>query len=297
MTAIPPHLRPAYAHCAGIARRHYENFPVASLLVPARLRPHVCAVYAFARAADDFADESHYAGRRLELLDGWQAALGACVNGTSGHPVFAALGHTIRAFDMPLAPFSDLLSAFRQDVSVTRYADFARLLDYCRRSADPVGRIVLWLFGYRDAGRQGWSDAICTALQLANFWQDVAVDGRKGRIYLPQDDMARFGVSEAEVLAGRAGDGFRRLLAFQVARTREWFQRGRPLCGAVDGRLRMELRVTWLGGMAILDAIEAAGFDTLSTRPAHRAADRLMLLANGLLPGRFDHAYAGPAHV
>jgi squalene synthase HpnC len=294
MEPIPTHLQDAYGACARLAKAHYENFPVASVLVPAALRPHVCAVYAFARQADDFADEAEFEGQRIDRLDDWHARLQACVREEAADPTFAALGNTIRCFDMPLAPFLDLLSAFRQDVTVTRYADFAQLLDYCRRSADPVGRIVLWLFGYRDDRRRGWSDAICSALQLANFWQDVAVDAKKGRIYLPQDDMHRFGVTEADILSGQVSDAYRELLAFQVARTRELFQQGRPLCQQVSGRLGLELKVTWLGGMGILDAIEASRFDTLSSRPAHRSSDWLKLLMNALVPGRFSRVYGAP---
>jgi len=293
MSAIPPHLRADYDACARLAKAHYENFPVASILVPSKIRPHICAVYAFARQADDFADEPEFEGQRLQRLDDWQQRLEACVQGDVDHSTFAALGHTIRQFDMPLTPFLDLLSAFRQDVDTLRYDDFSELRDYCRRSADPVGRIVLWLFGYRDEQRQGWSDAICTGLQLANFWQDVVVDAAKGRIYLPQDDMRRFQVAEADILAGRGGDGFAELLAFQVARTRAIFQQGRPLCQQVSGRLGLELRATWLGGMAILDAIERGGYNTLSARPVHRRADWWSLALNALVPGRFARAYAG----
>ena len=298
MPAIPPHLQDAYGACADLAKAHYENFPVASVLVPSAIRPHVCAVYAFARQADDFADEAEFEGQRIARLDDWRTRLQACAKEEVTDPTFAALGHTIRCFDMPLTPFLDLLSAFRQDVEVARYVDFPQLLDYCRRSADPVGRIVLWLFGYRDGQRQDWSDAICSALQMANFWQDVAVDAKKQRIYLPQDDMRRFGVTEDDVLAGRVTDAYRDLLAFQVARTRGLFQQGRPLCQQVNGRLGLELKVTWLGGMGILDAIENARFDTLSDRPVHRSADWLKLLANALVPGRFSRVYEVPlAHA
>ncbi len=294
MSVIPAHLRSAYRYCARLAQGHYENFPVASVLIPKAIRPHVCAVYAFAREADDFADEPQFEGRRLERLNDWEQRLIACVDAESGHPIFDALGDTLRRFDMPLAPFLDLLSAFRQDVETCRYPDFAALGDYCRRSADPVGRIVLWLFGYRDEQRQGWSDAICTGLQLANFWQDVAVDARKGRIYLPQDDLARFGVTEQAILEGRGGAAFQRLLAFQVERTRKLFHAGKPLCHRTGGRLGLELKLIWLGGMGILDAVAAIGYDTLSRRPVHGKADWLRLGWRALAPGRFDRAYPAP---
>ncbi|MDH4228619.1 MAG: squalene synthase HpnC [Nitrospirota bacterium] len=304
---IPPALAPDYAHCTAIARGHYENFPVASLLIPARLRPHVCAVYAFARRADDFADEARFEGRRLERLRGWEEQFLAALNGVgpgpsgvSRNPVLRAAAHTASVFDLPAALFLDLLSAFRQDVTVRRYATFADLLDYCRRSADPVGRLVLRLFGYRDAELDRLSDAICSALQLANFWQDVAVDAAKGRIYLPVEDLHRFGVSADAVLAGGALDEaamerFRDLLGFRIARTRALFQDGKPLCQRVGGRLGMELKAVWLGGMAILDGIEAVDCDVFRRRPAHTSAARLRMAARVLVPGGFRRAYAGGA--
>jgi len=287
MRAPAPNLERAYAHCERIAREHYENFPVASLLVPRALRPHVCAVYAFARRADDFADEPRFEGRRIARLAAWERQLAAAAEGRSRHPVFAALGHTIRTHALPEQPLRDLLSAFRQDVTVQRYATYADLLDYCRRSADPVGRLVLSLFDKLSPRRAEWSDAFCTALQLANHWQDVAVDAARGRIYLPLEDMVNFGVTEEEVLAGRMSERFQNLLAYQVARTRELFDRGKPLCADVGGRLGLELKATWLGGSAILDAIARCGYDVFTRRPAHTAADRLRLAAGALVPGRF----------
>jgi len=283
-----PNLERAYAHCERIAREHYENFPVASLLVPRALRPHVWAVYAFARRADDFADEPRFEGRRLRRIAAWERQLAAAANGDHPrHPVFLALGHTIRTHALPLEPLRDLLSAFRQDVTVARYATYAALTDYCRRSADPVGRLVLALFDKLSPRRAEWSDALCTGLQLANHWQDVGIDAARGRIYLPLEDMAVFGVAEEEVLAGRMGERFQNLLAYQVARTRELFIRGKPLCADVGGRLGLELRAVWLGGTGILDAIARGGYDVFSRRPAHGAADRLRLAAGALVPGRF----------
>jgi len=292
MRAPAPNLERAYAHCERIAREHYENFPVASLLVPRALRPHVCAVYAFARRADDFADEPRFAGRRKARLIAWERRLSAAANGDARHPVFVALGHTIRTHALPVEPLRDLLSAFRQDVTVTRYGTYAELLDYCRRSADPVGRLVLALFDKLTPRRAEWSDAFCTALQLANHWQDVGIDAARGRIYLPLEDMAAFGVSEEDVLGARATEPFRNLLAYQVARTRELFDRGRPLCADVGGRLGLELRAVWLGGSAILDAIARNGYDVFARRPAHGTADRLRLAAGALVPGRFRRARA-----
>ncbi|MFQ5509789.1 MAG: squalene synthase HpnC [Leptospirillia bacterium] len=290
MQSIPKHLAGAYAHCQGVARRHYENFPVASVLVPAGLRPHVAAVYAFARRADDFADEAHFSGCRTARLDAWERQLENALAGRARHPVFRALSHTVAQFSLDPAPLFDLLSAFRQDVRVTRYRAFSELLDYCRRSANPVGRIVLALFGQDSARNVAWSDAICTALQLANFWQDVAVDRDKDRIYLPTEDMARFGVSESDVLEGRVTDGFRELMGFEVARTRNLFNVGRPLCQKVPGRLGYELKAVWLGGMGILDGVEAAGYDVFRARPAHGTRERLRFLADTLFPGAFSRA-------
>jgi squalene synthase HpnC len=288
-------LKSAYAHCVRLARGHYENFPVASVLVPKALRPHVCAVYAFARRADDFADEARFGGRRLARLAAWERQLEAALKGEARHPVFRALAHTIRAYHLPPKPFRDLLSAFRQDVLTSRYRNFAQLRDYCHRSADPVGRIVLALFGHRDPAYLPWSDAFCTALQLANHWQDVGVDAAKGRIYLPREDLEKFGVTEAEVLERRMSERFAELLAFEVARARELFHAGAPLCEQVGGRLGVELKAVWLGGMGILDAIERAGYDVFTRRPVHRPMGRVRMLRDAVVPGRFRRAREAPA--
>lgn len=297
MTTRPRNLKAAYAHCTRLTRAHYENFPVASWLTPAPLRPHVCAVYAFARRADDFADEGRFAGRRLARLAAWERQLEAAAAGRPVRgPVFRALAHTLKVHDLPVAPFHDLISAFRQDVTTTRYTNFNALRDYCRRSADPVGRIVLMLFGHRDERMFAGSDAVCTALQLANFWQDVAVDAAKGRIYLPGEDLSRFGVTPDDIRAGRMSDGFRRLMTFQVARTRRLFLEGAPLCDQLDGRLGMEVKAVWLGGMGILDAIERSGCDVLRRRPTHGRLAKARLLRDAVVPGRFRRALGG-AHA
>jgi hydroxysqualene synthase len=273
----------AYAYCEAQTRAHYENFPVASLAVPRSLRPHVCAIYAFARAADDFADEAIHEGRRLEELNRWASRLETCVAGGADHPVFVALGDTLRRFDLPLEPFRDLLDAFRQDCRVRSYASWDDLLDYCRRSANPVGRLLLLLFGHRDEGLNESSDAICTALQLTNFWQDVAVDYRKGRIYLPEDDRRRFGVGEDDLRDGRLHDGFRGLMTEVIARTRRKFAEGRPLLGSLRGRLAVEIRLVWLGGNRILDRIEARGCDVFRGCPRLSGADKARLAGRALL--------------
>jgi phytoene synthase len=276
----------AYASCEHAARSHYENFPVASLLVPPAMRPHIAALYAFARAADDFADEgAREAADRQRLLDGWKARLNAAVSaGAPGPPprdgeprntveIFLALGETIRSKRLPVGLFDDLLSAFAQDVTVTRYAAWDDVLDYSRRSANPVGRLVLRIAGYDEPRLDAWSDAICSALQLTNFWQDLKVDFDRGRIYLPAEEIAGHGAAEADLADGRLTQAWRAAMAAAVARTRAMFLAGRPLCGAVAGRLKHELRATWLGGMRVLSRIERVDFDVVDRRPSLGAGD------------------------
>ena len=277
-----PCLREARAFCARLAREHYENFPVASWLLPARVRPAVQAIYAFSRIADDFADEEKHEGRRLERIDEWERMLHDCFRGEAFHPVFVSLREDVAGFDLPRQPFLDLLSAFRMDVARSRYPDEASLLEYCRLSANPVGRLLLRLFGYDQEGLGQRSDEICTALQLANHWQDVAIDLRKDRIYLPEDARRRFGVGEDDLLAGRVTEGFRALMRERVARVRDLFAAGRPLCDAVRGRFRWELRLTWLGGRRILERIEAQDFDVLSEHPRLGPRDALVILGRAL---------------
>ena len=276
----------AYASCARDARGHYENFPVASLLIPRHMRRHVAAIYAFARAADDFADEgSRSAAERHRLLDGWRcrllqtrerdlvpppAALGEPANTVE---IFVALAATIRDAELPLPLFEDLLSAFRQDVSVTRYATWDELLDYCRRSANPIGRLVLRVAGYRSDRLDTWSDAVCTALQLTNFWQDFAIDLSRGRIYVPQEVLHAHGAREQDLAGAGLNQEWRASLAAVVARTRALFVAGRPVADAVRGRLRFELRATWLGGMRVLGRLEQSRFDPLHQRPRLHVAD------------------------
>lgn len=249
-------LKEAQGFCRKMTYGHYENFPVGSILVPKPLRQHVCNIYAFARTADDFADEAQFAGQRSERLAEWRDWTEACYRGDYHHPIFVALSETIREFDLPSSLFLDLVTAFQIDVDKSRYANFDEVLFYCRHSANPVGRLILALYRYKSPEWHYWSDEICTALQLANFWQDVAVDLKKDRIYLPQDEMGQYGVNEAELFAGQMSDALRALMTYQVARTQTLFDRGRPLCQAVsDGRLQMELKCTWLGGTTILRRI------------------------------------------
>jgi len=277
-------LQEAYRQCERLARDHYENFPVASWLLPRRMRPHIAAIYAFARGADDVADEGDRpAAERLRQLDAWGAHLDTAAAGgplpqDSHEPVFTALAATIRSCRLPVTLLEDLLSAFRQDVTTTRYATWTEVIDYCRRSANPVGRLVLRVAGYDDARLDERSDAICTALQLTNFWQDLERDYLKGRIYVPRELTKPRGAEEADLARRRLTPAWREALRDAGARTRALFVTGRPLCGAVRGRLRWELRATWLGGTRILEKLERAEYDVFAERPALRAADAPVLL-------------------
>ena len=274
-------LSDAYAACLALAQSHYENFPVASRLMPAALRPHVAAIYAFARTADDFADEPGRADdERLRLLAEWRARLHDSSDRTSE---FLALHDTIRRFDLPLQLFDDLLDAFTQDVTTTRYATWDAVLDYCRRSANPVGRLVLRLSGYRDDRLDAASDAVCTALQLTNFWQDLAVDWPRGRLYVPEEMFARHQADPRDLDAARWSPAWQRSLADCGHRTRALFDAGRPVCDGVSGRLRYELRATWLGGTRVLDRLERSGYNVFDSRPSLGAADALVIACETLL--------------
>jgi phytoene synthase len=281
-------LESAYDACARDCRAHYENFPVASFLLPRGMRPHIAAVYAFARAADDFADEGERTvDERHRLLDGWSSRLHEAAAGATstlqrpperGEPphtreIFLALGVTVRRLQLPLNLFDDLLSAFRQDISVHRYTTWESLFDYCRRSANPVGRLVLRIGGYTSGELDRWSDAICTALQLTNFWQDVGKDYARGRIYLPAEEMQAHRAGEGGLAERKLSPEWRSAIAAAVGRTRTLFNDGLPLCDRIRGRLRYELRLTWLGGNRILDRIEARRFDVLKHRPTLGAGD------------------------
>ena len=361
-------LADAYAACARLAAAHYENFPVASRLVPSRMRPHIAAVYAFARVADDFADEDGYTlAERHALLQDWHRRLlraaGCEIAGTevaaphrpvpaphrfvpaphqhasrSQEPaftpqrldgvqrpvlnvegqlqpaasespnvrerlenvepglqsrrtavdpdlIFLALAHTIQSCSLEVGLFEDLLSAFRQDTVVKRYATWDDVLDYCRRSANPVGRLVLRIAGYRDPDLDRSSDALCTALQLTNFWQDLAVDWRRGRLYIPLAERDAAGARDVDLDAARITPAWQAALGRATARTRELFERGRPVCDGVHGRLMYELRLTWLGATRILDRLEASRFDVFERRPSLGAADAPRL-GGGLITWR-----------
>ncbi|HET9482205.1 MAG TPA: squalene synthase HpnC [Candidatus Polarisedimenticolia bacterium] len=277
-----------------MAREHYENFPVASLLLPRGKRRHVAAIYAFARQADDFADEPAHGSNRLELLADWRLRLDRAAAGSADHPVFIALADTIGRYRLPVSLLHDLLTAFEQDVSVTSYRTFEELLGYCRCSANPVGRLLLHLFGRADEPLLAQSDAVCTALQLANFWQDIAIDLDKGRCYIPIEDLERFGCGAAQLALRRATPPFVEVMRHQVARTRELFGRGAGLPAAVGGRLGFELKLVMLGGSRILDRIEQAGYDVFHNRPTLGPPDwgRLLMRAAFLTQGGLRAALA-----
>ena len=283
--AIPDHApseAEARKYCRRLARSHYENFSVASWFLPERLRQHFFNVYAYCRISDDLGDEAGDTAASLQLLDQWETELDACYEGTSGHarhPVFVALAETVRKFEIPKHEFADLLTAFRQDQSISRYPTFSDLLGYCRYSANPVGHLVLYLCGYRDAERQSLSDYTCTALQLANFWQDVSADFARGRIYLPLEDLRRFGVSEDVIRDDENSTAFRAMMEFEVERAREWFAQGLPLVAKVERALATDIELFSRGGQEILHAIERQDYAVLGRRPAISKTRKLALVA------------------
>ena len=263
---------------------HYENFPVASILLPRRLVPAVEAIYAFARSADDIADEGDATpAERLAALDAYDAGIDAIANNTvAPSPLFARLRAIVLQFDLPLQPMRDLLSAFRQDIVTTRYANYADLRDYCARSANPVGVLMLSLYGAADERNIADANAICSALQLINFWQDVAIDWDIQRIYIPQDDMARFGVHEADIAAGHAGPAYRALMQFEVARARALMLSGAPLAKRLPGRIGWELRMMVQGGLFILERLDRVGYDVFRQRPKLKKIDWLAIGVNAI---------------
>jgi squalene synthase HpnC len=271
-----------------VSAAHYENFPVASFLVPRRLRRPILAIYRFARAADDAADEGHAPpAERLATLDRIGRALDRAVAGRPlpGDP-FPDLAVAIARHGLPRQLFLDLLSAFRQDVTTSRYPVYVDVLDYCRRSANPIGRLLLHLYGAVSPANLAHSDAICTGLQLVNLWQDIAIDWRKNRVYLPQEDLARFAVTEGEIADARCDERWRALLAFETARARALLASGRPLPRALPWRLALELRGVLAGGHRILDAIDAAHGDVFRHRPQLRPRDWAVVAAHALFPPR-----------
>src|SRR5947209_8559722 len=273
-----PSLQEAQQYCERLAKTHYENFSVATWFLPSRLRQYFYNVYAYCRISDDLGDEVGNAQQSLELLNQWEAELDACYHGSPRHPVFVALAQTVRQCGIPQHEFSDLLIAFRQDQTVTRFPTFDDVLGYCKYSANPVGHLVLYLCGYSDAERQQLSDYTCTALQLANFWQDVAVDYSKGRIYLPLEDLHGYGVTEEDIASHRATPAFIGMMKFEVERAREWFDRGLPLVKKVNRELAVDLELFSRGGQEILNAIERQGFDVLGRRPVISKSRKLWLV-------------------
>jgi phytoene synthase len=267
-------------------RPHYENFPVASLLLPARLRAPVRAIYAFARSADDLADEGELPDQaRLQALDRYRAELDAIAAGVPNRdPLFARLRQAIAEFGLPLQPFYDLLDAFAQDVVKKRYGDFAELMDYCRRSANPIGRLLLRLFGHDDAKSQSLSDAICSSLQLINHWQDIAIDWGKGRVYLPQSELARFGIAETQIAEGRWDATWAAMMDFQIDRTRALLSAGSPLAQALGGRIGLELRLIVASGFRVLDELARVRGDVFRHRPLITVRD---------WPAILTHAFFG----
>src|ERR1700721_1632833 len=277
--ASAPSLQKAREYCRELARSHYENFSVATWFLPKNLRQDFLNVYAYCRISDDLGDEVGDPAASLALLDEWQAELDACYQGSPRHPVFVALAETVRKFNIPKHEFSDLLIAFRQDQTVTRFETFAHVLAYCRYSANPVGHLVLYLCGYHDADRQQLSDYTCTALQLANFWQDVTRDYSKGRIYLPLEDLRRYSVTENDLAQSCNTPAFCEMMEFEVERAREWFDHGLPLIKKGDRKLAVDLELFSRGGQEILNAIARQRFAVLGRRPVISKARKLALVA------------------
>lgn len=275
-------LTEANRYCERLAKSHYENFLVAGAFCPRPLRQHFFNVYSYCRISDDLADETRDTAKALVLLDWWESELDRMYGGDPAHPVFVALEQTVRQFGIPAEPFRDLLTAFRSDQRTTRYPTTDAVLGYCRYSANPVGRLVLYLCGYSDAERLALSDKTCTALQLANFWQDVSRDLDKDRIYLPQEDMTRFGVTEEQLFARRFTPGYAELLRHEVEQTRAMFDEGLALCGLVDRRVRLDIEMFNRGGLEVLRLIERSGFDTLTRRPSVSKARQLAILVGRL---------------
>src|SRR5580704_14631358 len=292
-----PTLEQARAYCRRLATTHYENFHVASWFLPARLRPHFHSIYAYCRIADDLGDETGNREQSLALLDLWGDELDACYRGEARHPVFVALAESIRACDIPKTPFADLLIAFKQDQTVTRFETMADVLDYCRYSANPVGHLVLYVCGYRDPERFALSDHTCSALQLANFWQDVRTDYRdRDRIYFPAEDMRRFAVDETTIANGKFTPAFRDLMRYEVDFARRMFEQGLPLIGMVDRELAVDLDLFSRGGLEILRAIEQQDYDVLRSRPSISKSRKAALLVRALTGKFFGRGLAQSAH-
>jgi hydroxysqualene synthase len=274
----------AFAYCAEVTNAHYENFPVASLFLPQEKRPYIQAIYAFSRTADDFADElDRSPEERLAALDDWEGKLRLCYEGQAEHPVFIALKETVKRLEIPIDPLRDLLTAFKRDIVQNRYETFDDLLSYCKCSANPVGRLVLLIFGYKEEELFTLSDKICTALQLTNFWQDVVIDRQKNRCYIPLEDMKTFGYTLEQWESGIVNDSFRKMIKFQVERTRDLFYQGAELPSIIERDLQLELKLVWFGGMAILKRLEKINYDVVNQRPKLTTFSKAMILLRALL--------------
>lgn len=281
----------AFQYCEKMAKSHYENFPVGSFLLPKEKRRHIWAIYAYARTADDFADEGRTPAesvadlkKRLNQLDDWEFKLDKCLSGEVDHPIFMALGETIQQCGIPIQLLKDLLTAYRMDVQKKRYLNFEEVLTYCRYSANPVGRLVLHTFGYKDETLFLQSDSICTALQLTNFWQDIKIDLEKDRIYLPQDEMKKWGVSEADLFKENTTPAFESLVEVCAQKTAELFNLGLPLVSRVGKDLKLEMRLTWLGGTSILKKTIQNRYSVFKNRPVLALKNKVALLSCALLP-------------
>jgi squalene synthase HpnC len=280
---IPPGILPEGK--TNPAREHYENFTVGSIFLPREIKRHVFNFYAYCRVCDDLADETGDPALSTRLLEWWREELHECFNGNPRQPIFVALLETIRQFDLPMEPFEDLISAFMQDQTVTRYETFDQVLDYCKRSANPVGRIFLYLLRQADEHFFDLSDSTCTALQLANFWQDIGIDYQKGRIYIPKEDMERFGYSESELRNKIVNVSFVRLMRFELTRTRELFDRGAALCKMISGVGAADIELFTRGGLSVLRSIEKINYDVFRRRAKVSKLRKLLLMA-GWCSGR-----------
>jgi squalene synthase HpnC len=280
---VPSHLKTAYQACQKMAAAHYENFPVASLLLPPESRPHIAALYAFARTADDFADENRYEGRRIQEINRWEKGLRAALKGQKAPAILQAFAHTLKTFEIPVSLPLALLKAYRMDLTQNRYKTWKDVLYYCQHSANPVGRMVLYISGIRDEKRHRYSDSICTGLQLINFWQDTAIDLGRDRIYYPQVELKKAGVREKDLLTLKDSSAVRALVKNAVNYTERSFQKGYPLLNQVSGRLQLELRATYLGGQGILSKIRKMDYNVLQNRPVWTSLDKVSLAVNALL--------------
>jgi len=279
----------AKKYCRDLAKNHYENFTVGSLFLPKALRQHIYNVYAFSRIADDFADEGDSPEQNLKLLDEWENKLLACYDGKYLHPVFLALSETIQTYSIPIQPFQNLIKAFRQDQNTNRYKTYEDLMGYCQNSANPVGRIYLYLFGLAEEERFLYSDAICTALQLTNFWQDITIDFKKGRIYIPLEDLDQFGCSEDDFNLPEATTKVKEMIKFEVDRTQQLFDYGKKLLELVQSQPKFEIQLFINGGEVILDSIRKQDHDTLKKRPTVNKLKKTNLVLKSLWKNKILH--------